>query len=410
MTNTINNISDVGKVIAKMGATILADNSQFFQSCDKEPADSFGQVNGYNIGQSISINKPARPVVGTTADITGGVGSLVEEKVTMTLDQRFVVAVELTSAEIQNTLALKNWSNRILKPYISGMAQNIDSTFLTLAKNATFQALGTPGSTVFDTSQMGSVRERLMKSLVPADGELQCLLDSTAMNSAVNARKGLFQSSADIAKQYKLGYMGTADGFNYLETNLLPAHTRGTATGTITVTTTATEATATLALTGTGSQTLKKGDTFTIASVFAVHPITKATLTNLQRFVVTADNTASGGSYTSVTVSPAFYTATSGSLQNISALPTSTAAVTLDGSASTAYQQQLAFHKQAFRVASVPLMKPDGAHMVSQETVDGMTLRVWMDSNIYTDKMILRLDFLGAFCAVRPEWAARIYS
>lgn len=407
MANVINNVSDVGKVIAKTAATILSDNAPFFQSCDQEPADSFGTVNGWNVGQTITVSKPARFAVQTSADITSTLQDVVEEKANMTLNQRFNVPVQLTSLEIQNEVALKDWSKRILKPAMASLGNYIDNQFMILAKNAIPSVIGTAGSTVFDTATMGSVRERLKKGLPPADDQFTCILDSTAMNSAVNARKGLFQSSADIAKQYRNGYMGTSDGFNYVESNLTPLHTRGTQTGTFTVATTSTEADSTLALTGTSGGTLKKGDSFTIASVYAVHPQTKATLNYLQPFVVTADNTASGTAYTGVAVSPSIYAA-SGGLQNINRLPTSADVVTIVGSASTGYNQNLAYHKKAFRVCSVPLMMPKGAHMAEQATVDGMTVRVWMDSIILTDKMIMRVDFLGAFLAVRPEWAARI--
>lgn len=410
MTNTANNISDVGKVIAKTAAAILADNAPFYQSCDKEPASTFGQLNGYNVGQTVNISKPARPVVGTTADITSGLNDILEEKVAMTLNQRFVVNAAMTSLEIQNQLALKDWSNRVLKPYMSGMGQAIDAQFMTLAKNAVYNSVGSPGSTVYDTTTIGSAREKLRKNLSPLGEDLTLMLESTAMNSAYTSRKGLFQDSSQIAKQYRTGVVGVADGFSYVETNLLPTHTRGTQTSTFTVTTTSTTGDSTIALTGTSGGTLKAGDVFTVANVFMVHPITKATTNVLQQFVVTADNTAVSTAYSGVAISPSIYFSTSGSLQNVNRLPTSSDAVTILGVLSTGYQQQLAFAKQAFRVASVPLMKPEGAHMVGQETVDGMTVRVWMDSILLTDKMVLRLDFLGAFCPVRPEWACRLWS
>lgn len=406
MSNTINNIKDVGSVIAKMGAAILADNAPFYQSCDKEPASSFGQINGYNVGQTINVNIPAIPTIGTTADITSGLNDVLEGKVAMTLNQRFVANAALTSLEIQNSLALKDWGSRVLKPYMSTMGQYIDNQFMTLAKNATYNVVGTAGSTVFDTTTIGSAREKIRKNLAPLGDDLTLVMDSTAMNSAYTSRKGLFQDSSQIAKQYRTGVVGIADGFNYVESNLTPLHTRGTQTGTFTVATTSTTGDSTIALTGTSGGTLKAGDVFTVANVFAVHPTTKATQNYLQQFVVTADNTAVSTAYTAVAISPSVYTSTS--LQTVNRLPTSADVVTIIGSLSTGYQQSLAFHKQAFRVASVPLMKPEGAHMVGQETVDGMTVRVWMDSILLTDKMVLRLDFLGAFAAVRPGWACRI--
>lgn len=409
MVNVGNNIQSVGTVIAKVAAQMLADKTQFLQNIDKEPATSFDQVNGYNVGQTITINKPPRFVPSTGADITSTIQDIVEEKATLTLNNRQVVPVAMTSAEIQNEIRLKDWTQRILDPAVSSIAQTIESQFLTTAVNATYNLVGTPGATIFDTDQILAARQTLKESLVPDNGKLKVLLSSKAMRSAVNARKGLFQSADAIETQYMEGVMGKSDGFTFLENNLVPLHTRGTATGSITVTTTSTEGDSTLALTGTSAQTLKLGDVFTIAAVNAVHPITKQSLGRLQQFVVTANNTASSGSYTGVAISPSVYAGSNG-LQNIDALPQSSAVVTLVDSASTSNTQNLAFYKSAFRFASVPLMKPDGAHMVGQETVDGMTIRVWMDANILTDKMIMRLDFLGGIVAVRPEWSCRITS
>lgn len=408
MTNTANNIKDVGSVIAKLAAKMLADKTQFIKSIDKEPESSFNtQVNGFNVGQTINISKPARFVPTTNADITSSIQDIVEEKVPLTLNIREVQAVAMTSLEIQNQLALKDWSKRVLDPAVSSLAQTIESTVLTSAKNAVYNSVGTAGTTVFDTDTVLSAGEKLAKFLAPQDDDWNLLLDPTAMRSAVNARKGLFQSSAEIASQYRNGYIGQADGFTFLRNNLLPTHTRGTQTGTFTVATTSTEADATIALTGTSGGTLKAGDVFTIASVFAVHPITKVKQTFLQQFVVTANNTAVSTAYTGVAISPSIYAASNG-LQNVDSLPQSAAAVTIVGTLSTGYVQNMAYHRSAFRFCSVPLMKPNGTHMVGQETVDGMTIRVWMDSAILTDKMIMRLDFLGGFVAVRPEWAVRL--
>lgn len=412
MTQTINNIKDVGTVIAKLAAGMLADETQFLKSIDKEPASSFGQVNGYNVGDTINISKPARFIPTTTADLTSSLQEVVEEKTSLALDTRVNVGVNLTSAEIQNTLALKDWTARVLKPAVSSIAQKVESSFLTVAKNYVYNSVGTAGSTVFDTDTLLAGRQKLKENLVPSD-ELFALLNSSAMRSAVNARKGLFQSSEQIKKQYEKGYVGLSDGFTFLENNLLPVHTHGAD-----VTGLAVEASvvaisngmSTLGVDGvTSGQTIKAGSVFTIAGVNAVHPITKADLGYLQQFVVTADVTETSGNSVTLAISPSIYYTTTDPRQNVSAAPVDeTGTLTFVGSASTSYGQNLLFHPSAFRFASVPLMKPDGAHMVGQETVDGMTLRVWMDSNILTDKMIMRIDFLGGFRAVRPEWACKI--
>lgn len=415
MTQTINNVKDVGTVIAKTAAAMLADKTEFLKSIDKEPESSFGQVNGYNVGDTISISKPARFIPTSTADITSTIQEVVEEKTTLALDTRKIVAVNLTSAEIQNTLALKDWTKRILDPAVSSIAQGVESGFLTLAKNSVYNLVGTAGSTVFDTDTILAAGQKIKEGLAPQDGKMFTLLNSGQMRSAVNARKGLFQSASSIAEQYKEGYIGRSDGFTFLENNLVATHTNGAdVTGLAVEASVVTIANgmSTLGIDGVATgATIKAGSVFTIAGVNAVHPITKADLGYLQQFVVTADVTEASGNSVTLAISPSIYYTNTDPRQNVSAAPVDeTGTITWVGNASAGYARGLAFHSSAFRFASVPLMKPAGAHMVGQETVDGMTMRVWMDANILTDKMILRLDFLGGFRAVRPEWACQITS
>lgn len=410
MANTISNIKDVGAALSKLAAGYLADSNQFIKTIDKEPSSSFGSVDGYKKGETININKPARPVVGTTADITSTIGDFVEQTVPLTLANQYNVPLSFSSKELVTKIDIASFAERVLKPSMFQLGNKIEADVLTTVKNACYNSVGTAGSTTFDTDTMLAAREKLMLGLVPNDGEMYALLNSTAMRSAVNARKGLLNSQSEIAKQYKNGYIMSADGFTYLENQMLPTHTAGTraATG-ATLTTTSVNGATTVAITGTGTQTLTAGDVFTIANVYAVHPTTKAILPNLQQFVVTAANTASGGAYTNVAISPTIYDATTGkSLQNVSALPASGAAITFVGTASSAATQNFAFHKSAVRLASVPLYEPKGLDIVGQETVDNLTVRIIRDYVPLTDTDVFRADVLWGVSVVRPEWITRI--
>lgn len=407
MSNAVNTVKSAATIIAKMAAGFLEDNTQFLKSIDKEPDSTYNQVNGYNPGDTVTISKPARFTMNTTADITSAIQDVVEEKVTLVLNNTRNVPIALTSSEIATDLSLKSWGKRILEPMMITLADGIEAECLTAAANATYNSVGTAGSTVFDTDQMLQASEVMQRFLTPVRDQY-ALLNAAARRSAINARKGLFQSSEEIKEQYKSGYMGQADGFEYMSNSLLPTHTRGTqaTTGATVTTTLSTQGIASVNITGTSGGTLKVGDVFTIASVFAVHPVTKVVYPNLQQFTVTADNTASGTAYTGVTFSPAIYT--TGGRQNVDSFPQGSAAIIFVGAISTGYQQNLAYNKSAFRFISVPLVMPDGVDMVAQETVNGMTVRILRDYVPTTDKMILRADILYGFVAVRPEWSCRI--
>ena len=411
MANNINQLKDAPGLIAKVAAKMLADKCQFAASIDKEDEQSWAGKNGYNSGDTIQISKPARFIPSTSADVTSAIQDVKEEKVSLALDTRKVIPIALTSAEIATEMALKSWTKRILDPAMSSMAQHIEQTFLEKAVDATYNAVGTPGSTVYNTDLSLSARQKINENGCPDFANRFSLLNPGAERSAVNSRNGLFQSAADIAKQYKEGYMGRADGFDYMSNNLLPTHTNGNDVSFEVRTTVSTEGQATLVVEGltTTTGTVTKGTVFTIDTVFAVHPITKQTLPHLQQFTVTADATADGSGYATLSISPALYTSASNGLQTVSAFPADGDTCTPLGSASTGYGQNMFYHKSAFRLASVPLVVPDGMDMAAQHTHEGFTVRVLRGFDILTDKLIMRLDFLGGLAAVRPEWAVRAF-
>ena len=410
MANTINNLKDAPGVIAKMAAQMLADKVQFCKTIDKEDTSNFDGKNGYQSGDTIQISKPARFVPTTGADVTSAIQDVVEEKTSLALDTRSVVPVQLTSAEVFSELGLKSWAKRILDPAVSSIAQDVESRFLDKAVDATYNSVGTAGSETFTTDTILSAGQKINENACSDLDNRFVLLSPYANRKAVDARKGYFNSVPEIADQYKKGYMGEADGFSFLSNNLLPTHTNGNdVTGVAVDDASVSEGASTLHVDGltTTTGTVKKGTVFTIADVYAVHPITKDTLSHLQQFTVTADVTADGTGDADLAISPSLYAA-SGGLQNISALPADDAVITFVGAASTGYTQNLAYHKSAFRMVSVPLMLPADAHMAAQETVDGMTVRVWLASDVLTDTMTARVDFLGGLATVRPEWACRI--
>lgn len=411
MSNSFNTLKDAPGVVAKAAAKMLSDELQFVKSIATADETDYDGKNGYSAGDTIYISKPARFVPQTTFDITSGIQDIKEEKVALTLDTISTVGVDINSSQFASEIQVKAVINRVVKPAVQAIAQDVEKRFLEKATQATYNLVGSAGTTVFDTDTLLAAREKMNKFLCPKDDNRFALLDSTAGRSAVNARKGLFQSSAEVAKQYKMGYMGISDGFNFLENELVYKHTNGADVAV------AVEATVLAIATGassigvdgvTSGATIKKGSVFTIANVYSVHPITKQSTGQLQQFTVTADVTETAGNSVTIAISPTIYGPTSGALQNVDALHVDEAAVTFVGSASTTYTQNLCFHKNAFRKVSVPLVMPRNAEFAAQETYEGITVAIIRDFDVKTRKMITRLDFLGGLVADRPEWACRI--
>ena len=412
MTNTLNTIKNAPGIIVAAAAQMLADEMHFCKSIAKVPASEFDGKNGYKSGDTVYISKPSRYIPQTTFDITSTAQAETEEKVGITANIISTVGLGNTSLEFAYELEMQGFMERVLKPAVSAIAQNVEQRMIEKASDATYNCVGTAGSTTFAPDDILSAREKMSKYLAPKDDNRFFLHDSTAGRKAVGERKGLFQSSSNIAEQYKKGYVGTADGYNWMESELLNVHTLGNdVTGAAIDDTVATGAT-TIHIDGitTGTGTVTAGSVFTIAGVYAVHPITKQAYPFLQQFVVVTGGTASGTSDIDLVISPPIYGPTSLSLQNVDALPANDAAIVFVGSASTAYTQNLAYHKNAFRMVSLPLIMPTKAEFAMQKTVDGITVAVIRDFDVKTRDMITRLDFLGGFCADRPEWACRITS
>lgn len=409
MSNLFSTNKNAPGIVAKLAAGMLADKVQFVKAIDKEDETTFGQsFKSVQPGDTIYINKPARFTVRSGS--TFAAQDVTEEKVALAVNNKRGVDVTVSSNELATDIALKSWAKRVLDPMISRLAQEVESIVMTNTYQQVANLVGTPGTPVNAFLTYAQATQKLDEYLAPM-GDRKVLINPAANTASVDALKGLFQSSEEIASQYKTGYMGTTAGFDFLRNNLLPSQTNGTQASTGgTVTTTSTNGATTLALTVTSGATITAGTVFTIASVFAVHPITKVSLGYLAQFVATNSQTASGTALTGLTftVGGSAYVQNTLGLQNVSALPQAAAAVVIVGTASTSYVQNLAFHPSAVRFCSVPLVMPSDVNFKAQETVNGITVRVLQQYDYSSDTLPMRIDVLFGSAVVRPEWLARL--
>lgn len=413
MSNDISTVQARGNIIAAAAAGFLADHVQFVKTIDKANESDWEGKNGFKAGATVDINVPAQYTLGTGADITSSIQDTQETSVPLTVDNQYNIPVAFTSAEIATDFGLKSWAKRVLEPQMITLANNIDKECIEQATNSIYNTVGTPGSTVYNTNVIMQAGQKLDENGCADYDNRYVLLNPAANTSFVDNHKGLFNPSPELSKMFKNGAIAQGLGFNFLRNNLLKTHTNGADVAVAVENSVVTIATgmSTLGVDGvTSLATIKKGSVFTIADVFAVHPVTKATLPHLQQFVVTADVTEASGNSVTMAISPTIYSSASGAKQNVSALPVDEATVTFIGSASTGYAQSLAFHKDAFRFVSLPLFNPEGVHMVGQKTKDGITARIVQFYDGKTDKLIMRVDVLWGMANVRPQWAARIWS
>jgi len=92
----------------------------------------------------------------------------------------------------------------------------------------------------------------------------------------------------------------------------------------------------------------------------------------------------------------------------VAAYPTTGNALNFVGAASTAYPQNLAFHKNFGTLAMADLPLPGGVDFAKRAEYRGFRIRVIRAYDINGDRMPLRTDVLYGTKALLPEIAVRI--
>lgn len=380
-------------MITREALRVLHQKLNFVGNIDRQYDDSFAKE-GAKKGDTLRIRKPNRYVAATGA--TFAARNTNEEKIDLAVSTQKHVGMEFTTKDL--SMDIDNFSTRIIDPAMAVLASAVEADALTMTRNV-YNQVGTPGTApTFKTFLEG--RKKLNDNLAPASGRCAVVNTQTSVD-IVDALKGLFQDSKEVSKQYREGMMGRTAGFDWYENTLLEQQSMGAGASYL-MAATSTEGDATLSVdTGTGA--IKAGQKFTIANVFEVHPETKAVTNRLKQFTVTAD--FAGGTGT-VSISPAVYATATDGRANVDALPQNNAAITLLGTASTNYDQNLVFQKDAFTFATADLVLPKGLDFASRQSYDGISLRIIRDYDLTNDQIQCRCDILYGFVAQRPELAA----
>jgi hypothetical protein len=363
------------------------------------------------IGSSVTIRKPVQFSVsdGATLDLQ----DTQEGSLTLSVDKRKHVAFDFPSVDL--TLKIDMFSERYIKPAMIQLANQVDSDLLALYKQVP-NWVGTAGQTINSFSDWSVGLERLDEFAVPNDGNRVGMVTPTDYYGLANSFTGSYveRIAQGAIEKARLPMIGGSDVFmaQNVQTHTVGAHggtplIRGASQST-TYASSLTTDTMDLATDGwTTNSGLKEGDVFTISGVYAVNPVTKATLNFLRQFRITANVTTnvSAASATTLSISPAIIT--SGPYQNVSAAPANDTAITMIGTASTGYRQNMLFHKNAFALVTVPLKAPASAKSARQ-TYKGLSVRYVTDYDITNDREIYRFDVLYGVKTIDPRLATRI--
>jgi hypothetical protein len=405
------NTTLTASIVAKAAVAILENELVMANSVYRGYEGEFDKnVNGFEVGDTITIRKPTDFTVRNT--ITSAAQDVKEAKLTMQINQ--VAGVDFSFTSQQLTLNIGDLSERVIRPAMIQVANQIDVQVMSLYKDIP-QWVGTPGTLIQSFAGFAKGATNMDQRSVPQGGRTAVLAPSDFWALA-GSQTALF-SQAINNKSYREGEIGKIGGINTMMSQNAPTFTTGPFGGTPLVNGAAQGTT--YDLTGANTQTLitdgwtaaaaarvVAGDVFTIAGVFDVNPITKATLPILKQFVVKANGSSDGSGNLTLTIAPQIIT--SGAFQTVSAAPADNAALTFVGTANTNYSNSLFFDRNAFALAMVPMKKPPGAVDVSRQTKNGISVRVIPYYDGVNDVSTWRLDCIFGTKTIDPRLAVRV--
>lgn len=401
MANTLKFID----MVAREALAVAHEKTQFIATTDRQYDDSFGK-SGAKIGSTLRVRNPNKYTVREGSRVMD-VQDQNESVQNITVATQSGVDMRFNSAELtldtDNPNEVAAFTKRYIEPAASVLLSKIESNYLAYATKATANMVGQGSSAAIGTALTtlaapGIARARLNQMLAPK-GDRNIQMDSITMAGLVSGVATYFNPSNAIEKQYKEGLIARTSMADYYENERCWTMPNAADVATTLDTYTVVEGDTDITVAALSAAPVA-GMVFTIAGLYDCHPETKAAYSHLKQFTVTSAST------TVVNFSPAI--SLSGAGQNVSGTAATTAAVAFAGSATNNYVQSLMYHKDAFQFVTADLPLMDDAHKCTRRTQDGISLRVWMASDIRNDELLMRLDILHGYAALRPEWACRI--
>lgn len=421
MANTLLTID----MITKEALRLAHEKATFIGTINRQFDDSFGASSG-KIGDTLRIRYPSQYTRRSGSRVMD-VQDSVQQSTALVVATQDGVDMRFNSREM--ALDLDSFSQLHLEPAMAVLMSNIDADVLQGCTKSTFnwatnafplKNINTVGQSVTTMSAVssltaaGNARTRLNQNLAPK-GDRRIQVDSATMASLVQGTAAYFNPSNAISEQYREGLIARTAMADYYENERVFNMTTVSSV-LVTSWTCSTLNISTNGATSFGASTTQLtpvGQVFTIGNstntIQDVHPETKAVFPGSKQFTVVS---SVFGATTTISFSPPIYW--TGPRQNVggvftqSTLELSSMFLSFAGTTTASFTNGLMYHKDAytFATAELPLMK--NAESCSRRTYDGISLRVWQDSDIRNDELLTRIDILYGYAAIRPEWGCRI--
>lgn len=356
-------------IIAQEALMQLENNLVFGNLVNRNYSSEFRA----KVGDTITVRKPITFQVDEFKDNIN-LQDINESGVPVTMDKLLDVSFAIDTKDL--TLSISDFSERYIAPAMSAFAQDIDSRLAQLALDVPY-FVGTAGTTPNAVSDITAVRKVMNDNKVPMAGR-NLVLDTAADAKLLELDTFNRVDASGSSDALVNANLGRKFGYDiYMDQNVATVSNADLTSTAPKVSTAADAGATTLTISdSTLTGTIKRGTLFTVAG-------------STQTFVVTEDATAAGNAAV-IKIAPAVK---EGIAEN--------AAVTFVGD----HAANIAFHKNAFSLVSVPLDKPMGQENSATVNYKGLGLRVTY-GYVQTKKQdIISIDGLFGFKTLTPELA-----
>ena len=375
-------------------------------------------------GNNVDFKRPTdyRSVRTPTGDVSGETASdIITGKATGTVQDYFTVEVDYSEAD----QALKmDQLDELLAPMATRIVTDMETDFASFMKNSAGLLAGTVGTAVSTWNHVAEAGAVLQSTGVPMDDSWCYAVNPFTQRSLASDQRSLGGEVGTMTANQRATITENFAGMKVMTATTLASHTSGAGAdreGALAsnpdVTYLAAKDSMTQSLSVSGFQAnleIKAGEVVQIAGCNRLNlstrlPIIDDTGSNvLFTGVVTEDVTLSGtGTGTIVISGPAIFE-TDGQYNTVDSAPETGDVVTLLGAASTLYQPNMFWHKQAYAIGSVPLQKLYSTDTIAT-TQDGLQFRISKGVSFRENKQMVRFDFRPAYGVMNPFFAGQGY-
>jgi hypothetical protein len=394
------NILPTSSLVLKETLGVLKNKRGFMNTVSRDFNQYFGNPGGYDSSTTVTIKKPPRFQFRSGRQAT--LQDVQFPTTTLTVAQG---GTEYGFSASERTVSVSRFE-RIVEAAAETVLNQIDTNGLDLVRRTAGQFTGTvgtyPNSQATALSAITTANAVLDEQAASMDPMNRFLAASPRMNAAlIQGEAGLFNSSDALSQQYKKGRLVDSLGLTIFTDQNVARHTNGTQAAAVTVNG-AGQIGGSLTVPALAG-TLTAGQRFTIPGVFTVNPQNRTTQATLFVYVVASDVAAGATSIPLVTP-----IVTTGAFQNASASPANGATLAFLGGAGASYECSAIYDERAFGLAMVPMAMPIGGIEASQDTQDGITIKVSRATDFMSDISMWRLDVMFGWVALYPELSCLI--